>query len=84
MGGDLAPPVLMGCPRCQASSPAFREYCQQVLRNAKAMAQALLQRGYTLVSGNAVLGTGGASCGRGRVAPLGLGAAMGCAGGLGG
>ncbi|XP_066063558.1 serine hydroxymethyltransferase, mitochondrial [Chamaea fasciata] len=35
----------------QASSPAFREYCQQVLRNAKAMAQALLQRGYTLVSG---------------------------------
>ncbi|XP_071312184.1 serine hydroxymethyltransferase, mitochondrial isoform X1 [Agelaius tricolor] len=35
----------------QASSPAFRQYCQQVLRNAKAMAQALLQRGYTLVSG---------------------------------
>ncbi|RMB90406.1 hypothetical protein DUI87_33292 [Hirundo rustica rustica] len=35
----------------QASSPAFREYCQQVLRNAKAMARALLQRGYTLVSG---------------------------------
>ncbi|XP_031949815.1 serine hydroxymethyltransferase, mitochondrial [Corvus moneduloides] len=35
----------------QASSPAFQEYCQQVLRNAKAMAQALLQRGYTLVSG---------------------------------
>ncbi|XP_041256279.1 serine hydroxymethyltransferase, mitochondrial-like, partial [Onychostruthus taczanowskii] len=38
----------------QASSPAFREYCQQVLRNAKAMAQALLQRGYTLVSGEAL------------------------------
>ncbi|KAM6106314.1 serine hydroxymethyltransferase, mitochondrial [Pterocles gutturalis] len=35
----------------QASSPAFRLYCQQVLKNAKAMAQALLQRGYTLVSG---------------------------------
>ncbi|XP_061335518.1 serine hydroxymethyltransferase, mitochondrial [Pezoporus flaviventris] len=35
----------------QASSPAFRHYCQQVLKNAKAMAQALLQRGYTLVSG---------------------------------
>ncbi|XP_029892644.1 serine hydroxymethyltransferase, mitochondrial [Aquila chrysaetos chrysaetos] len=35
----------------QASSPAFRQYCQQVLKNAKAMAQALLQRGYTLVSG---------------------------------
>ncbi|NXP62404.1 GLYM protein, partial [Chloropsis cyanopogon] len=44
-------PVLMGCPPSQASSPAFQEYCQQVLRNAKAMAQALLQRGYTLVSG---------------------------------
>ncbi|XP_061871647.1 serine hydroxymethyltransferase, mitochondrial [Colius striatus] len=35
----------------QARSPAFRQYCQQVLSNAKAMAQALLQRGYTLVSG---------------------------------
>ncbi|XP_015265959.1 PREDICTED: serine hydroxymethyltransferase, mitochondrial [Gekko japonicus] len=35
----------------QASSPMFREYCQQVLKNAKAMAEALLQRGYTLVSG---------------------------------
>ncbi|KFQ48133.1 hypothetical protein N333_04079, partial [Nestor notabilis] len=35
----------------QASSPAFHQYCQQVLKNAKAMAQALLQRGYTLVSG---------------------------------
>ncbi|XP_048183483.1 LOW QUALITY PROTEIN: serine hydroxymethyltransferase, mitochondrial [Corvus hawaiiensis] len=35
----------------QASSPGLQEYCQQVLRNAKAMAQALLQRGYTLVSG---------------------------------
>ncbi|KAK2516451.1 Shmt2 [Columba guinea] len=35
----------------QANSPAFRQYCQQVLKNAKAMAQALLQRGYTLVSG---------------------------------
>ncbi|XP_042306164.1 serine hydroxymethyltransferase, mitochondrial [Sceloporus undulatus] len=35
----------------QASSPMFQEYCQQVLKNAKAMAEALLQRGYTLVSG---------------------------------
>lgn len=40
-------------PPPQASSPAFRQYCQQVLKNAKAMAQALLQRGYTLVSGTA-------------------------------
>lgn len=35
----------------QASSPMFQEYCHQVLKNAKAMAEALLQRGYTLVSG---------------------------------
>lgn len=35
----------------QAQSPHFRQYCQQVLLNAKAMATALLQRGYTLVSG---------------------------------
>ncbi|XP_019360251.1 PREDICTED: serine hydroxymethyltransferase, mitochondrial [Gavialis gangeticus] len=35
----------------QATTPAFREYSQQVLKNAKAMAEALLKRGYTLVSG---------------------------------
>ncbi|ETE71785.1 Serine hydroxymethyltransferase, mitochondrial [Ophiophagus hannah] len=35
----------------QASSPMFQEYCQQVLKNSKAMAEALLQRGYNLVSG---------------------------------
>ncbi|XP_035244430.1 serine hydroxymethyltransferase, mitochondrial isoform X1 [Anguilla anguilla] len=35
----------------QASTPMFREYIAQVLRNAKAMADALLKRGYTLVSG---------------------------------
>lgn len=35
----------------QAKSPEFREYQLQVLKNAKAMAKALLDRGYTLVSG---------------------------------
>lgn len=35
----------------QAKSPEFRQYQQQVLRNAKAMAKALLDHGYTLVSG---------------------------------
>ncbi|XP_043939556.1 serine hydroxymethyltransferase, mitochondrial [Protopterus annectens] len=35
----------------QSSSPMFVEYAQQVLKNSKAMATALLQRGYTLVSG---------------------------------
>ncbi|XP_072927335.1 serine hydroxymethyltransferase, mitochondrial [Hemitrygon akajei] len=35
----------------QANSPMFKEYSQQVLKNAKAMANALLKRGYTLVSG---------------------------------
>lgn len=35
----------------QASTPEFRAYQTQVLRNAKAMAQALLAKGYTLVSG---------------------------------
>lgn len=29
----------------------FREYCLQVLKNARAMADALLERGYSLVSG---------------------------------
>uniref|UniRef100_A0A8C9TU25 glycine hydroxymethyltransferase n=1 Tax=Scleropages formosus TaxID=113540 RepID=A0A8C9TU25_SCLFO len=35
----------------QASTSMFKEYIAQVLRNAKAMADALLRRGYTLVSG---------------------------------
>lgn len=35
----------------QANTPEFREYQMQVLRNAKAMAKALLVKGYTLVSG---------------------------------
>ncbi|XP_069509670.1 serine hydroxymethyltransferase, mitochondrial [Ambystoma mexicanum] len=35
----------------QANSPMFQQYAQQVLRNAKSMAAALLQKGYTLVSG---------------------------------
>ena len=36
----------------QAQSPMFKEYIDQVLRNSKAMATALLSKGYTLVSGN--------------------------------
>lgn len=30
----------------------FKEYIAQVLKNAKAMAAALIDKGYTLVSGN--------------------------------
>uniref|UniRef100_A0A8C1Z7E9 glycine hydroxymethyltransferase n=1 Tax=Cyprinus carpio TaxID=7962 RepID=A0A8C1Z7E9_CYPCA len=35
----------------QATTPMFREYIAQVLKNSKAMADALLEKGYTLVSG---------------------------------
>ncbi|XP_056454206.1 serine hydroxymethyltransferase, mitochondrial-like [Gadus chalcogrammus] len=35
----------------QATSPMFKEYIAQVLLNSKAMADALLKRGFTLVSG---------------------------------
>ncbi|XP_033077478.1 serine hydroxymethyltransferase, mitochondrial isoform X6 [Trachypithecus francoisi] len=35
----------------QACTPVFREYSLQVLKNARAMADALLERGYSLVSG---------------------------------
>ena len=35
----------------EAQSDAFRAYQRQTVRNAKAMAEAFLQRGYTLVSG---------------------------------
>lgn len=44
--------VLVLC--VQAQSPLFKEYVDQVLKNAKAMAAALLSKGYTLVSGNLV------------------------------
>ncbi|XP_015930142.1 serine hydroxymethyltransferase, mitochondrial [Parasteatoda tepidariorum] len=35
----------------QAQSPEFKEYQEQVLKNAKAMAKALMDKKYTLVSG---------------------------------
>lgn len=35
----------------QASTPMFKQYITQVLLNSKAMANALLKKGYTLVSG---------------------------------
>ncbi len=35
----------------EAASPAFREYGHQVVRNAKAMAAELVERGFNLVSG---------------------------------
>ncbi|KAH8024278.1 hypothetical protein HPB51_022397 [Rhipicephalus microplus] len=35
----------------QATTPEFREYQEQVLKNAKAMATALVERGHTIVSG---------------------------------
>ncbi len=44
----IFPPLLS---HTKANTPEFREYQMQVLRNAKAMAKALLAKGYTLVSG---------------------------------
>ncbi len=35
----------------EALKPEFKEYARQVVRNAKAMAEAFLERGYNLVSG---------------------------------
>lgn len=35
----------------EAASPCFRDYGQQIVRNAKALAQALLDRGFDLVTG---------------------------------
>jgi glycine hydroxymethyltransferase len=35
----------------EASTPAFSEYAHQIVANAKALAQALIERGFTLVSG---------------------------------
>lgn len=41
----MLPPLLQAC------TPMFREYSLQILKNAQAMADALLERGYSLVSG---------------------------------
>ena len=35
----------------EALSPEYRRYCQEVKNNAQAMADALIQRGYNIVSG---------------------------------
>lgn len=40
------------CVCVQAQSPMFKDYIAQVMKNAKAMATALISKGYTLVSGN--------------------------------
>lgn len=56
------PPLLQGGPHNhtigglavalkQAASPAFKEYQQQVVANCRALADRLMQLGYTLVSG---------------------------------
>lgn len=42
------------CSSIQAQSPMFKEYIAQVLKNAKAMASALTNKGYTLVSGKLI------------------------------
>ena len=35
----------------EALKPSFREYQQQVVKNAQAMAQQFIQRGYRVISG---------------------------------
>ncbi|HMN88381.1 MAG TPA: serine hydroxymethyltransferase [Saprospiraceae bacterium] len=35
----------------EALQPAFRAYCEQVVRNARAMAAAFVEKGYTVISG---------------------------------
>ena len=48
-GAGLKATLLLPLP--QACTPMFREYSLQILKNARAMADALLERGYSLVSG---------------------------------
>lgn len=49
LGPGLGSQLLLS--HLQACTPMFREYSLQVLKNARAMADALLERGYSLVSG---------------------------------
>ena len=53
----------------QARTPMFREYSLQVLKNAQAMADALLKRGYSLVSGKPAVGEGLCALKRGPKLP---------------
>lgn len=48
---EVALGVMLLLSHLQACTPTFREYALQVLKNARAMADALLERGYSLVSG---------------------------------
>src|SRR3990172_7197230 len=41
----------IGVALAEAATPAFRDYGQQVVRNAKVLASELLERGFTLISG---------------------------------
>lgn len=41
----------LACALLQAQSPAFKTYQEQVLKNSKSLANGLVNRGYTLVSG---------------------------------
>ncbi|MCH6555558.1 MAG: serine hydroxymethyltransferase [Chloroflexi bacterium] len=41
----------IGVALAEAATPAFRDYGQQVVRNAKALAAELLEQGFTLISG---------------------------------
>ena len=41
----------IGVALAEAATPAFRDYGQQMVRNAKALAAELLEQGFTLVSG---------------------------------
>lgn len=41
----------IGVALAEAATPAFRDYGQQMVRNAKALAAELLERGFTLISG---------------------------------
>ena len=48
----------LACALHQAHGPEFKAYQEQVIKNSKAMADALAQRGYKLVSGGLPLSAG--------------------------
>lgn len=48
---SVIPPLGVGVALKQAATPEFKLYQQQVLKNMKALCEALTERGYSLVSG---------------------------------
>ena len=52
LGKSTFSTLILLFPTSQANTPMFRDYQDQVLKNCNALAERLMEKGYTLVTGN--------------------------------